>query len=142
MDASMIIVEDIVTEDGYRKLHVMSNSPIRMSLPKDATVCETEEGGAYHLRAEWAFFGMLDIWPRYWIKPRRFYVWRLLDGQRVSEAIQTAAEVFEQAVGWAPKFAFARTLPEKAEWGQDVYGCILIAAEWLPKNCVAVGGRR
>lgn len=140
--AEMIIVEDVVTEDCVRKLHVMSNSPINMSLPRDATVRETVEGGAHHLRAELPFTGMLDIWPREWPKPRRFYVWRLLDGQRVSEAVRTAAEVFEQATGFAPKFAFVRTLPEKAEWGQDVHGCLLFAAEWLPMNCVAVGGRR
>ncbi|MFZ5856758.1 MAG: hypothetical protein ACOYZ6_08005 [Chloroflexota bacterium] len=139
---SMIIVSDVVTEDGMRQLHVMSNEPIHMSLPGEATVRQTQEAGAYHLRAEWPFFGMLDIWPREWPKPRRFYVLRLLDSQRVSDAIRTAAEVFEQAAGRAPKFAFVRTLPPRAEDGQDVYGCILLVATWLPRDCVAVGGRR
>lgn len=149
MDAStklsaseMIIIEDVVTEERVRKLHVMSITPIRVSLPRNATTQETMEAGAYHLRAEWGFAGMLDFWPREWPKPRRFYVWPLLGGQRASDAIRTAAEVFEQATGFAPKFAFTRTLPEKAEWGQDVFGCLLFAAEWLPRNCVVVGGRR
>ena len=142
MGDSMIIVSDIVTEDGMRQLHVMSNEPIRMSLPNEATVQQTQEAGAYHLLAEWPFFGMLDIWPRDWPKPRRFYVWRLLDGQKVSDAVRTAAEVFEQATGWAPKYAFARPFPHRADWGQDVHGCILLEATWLPKNCIAVGGRR
>lgn len=138
----MIIVEDVVTDDCVRKLHVMSNRPIRMALPEEAEVHDGVEAGAYHLRAEWPFFGMLDIWPPQWPKPSRFYVWRLLDGQRVNDAIRTAAEVFEQMTGFAPKFAFTRTLPEMAEWGQEVYGCLLLAAEWMPRNCVAVGGRR
>ncbi len=138
----LIIVEDVVTEDGYRKLHVMSNRPINMSLPRDATVKESVEGGAHHLRAELPFTGMLDIWPREWPKPRRFLVWRLLEGERVSDAILSAANMYLHAVGYAPKFAFTRTLPPRAEWGQDVFGCLLFAAEWLPRNCVAVGGRR
>jgi len=138
----MIIVEDVVTEECVRMLHVMSNRPIRMSLPVGASVRETNEGGAWHLRAEWDYAGMLDFWPREWPKPRRFMVWRLQEGERVSDAILCAASTFSHAVGFLPKFAFVRTLPEKAEWGQDVHGCLLFAAEWLPKNCVAVGGRR
>lgn len=138
----MIIVEDVVTEDCVRKLHVMSNRPIQMDLPADATAERTTEAGAYHLRAEWSFTGILDIWPRHWPKPRRFLVWRLMDGERVSDAILCAANMFSHAVGFLPKFAFVRTLPEKAEWGQEVHGCLLFAAEWLPRHCVAVGGRR
>lgn len=142
MDASMIIVEDVVTEDCIRQLHVMSNSPITMTFPWDATVKETVEGGAHHLRAELPFTGMLDIWPRGWPKPRRFLVWRLYDDERVSDAILNASSMFYHATGFPPKFAFVRTLPETAKWGQDVHGNLLFEATWLPRNCVAVGGRR
>lgn len=139
---SIIIVSDMVTEDGMRQLHVMSNTPIHMRLPDNAEARQTQEAGAYHLRSEWPFCGMLDICPREWPKPRRLYVQRLLGGQRVSDAVRVAAEAFERATGFAPKYAFVREFPQAAEWGQDVYGCIFLAAEWIPRNCVAVGGRR
>lgn len=142
MGAGMIIVEDVVTEDCVRRLHVMSDKPMQMDLPEDATVEQWVDIGVYHLRAVWPFSGMLDIHSEGWPKPRRLYVQRLLGGQRVSDAVRVAAEAFERATGFAPKYAFVREFPQAAEWGQDVYGCIFLAAEWIPRNCVAVGGRR
>jgi len=142
MDEAIIIVNDVVLEDCVRRLHVMSNSPIEMALPAGAKAERTQEAGIYHLRAEWMFWGMLDIQPREWLKPRRLLVWSLRPGERVSEAIQSAVEMWTRAVGWGPQFAWVRSLPVGAEWCQDVCGCILLEAEWIMMNCVAVGGRR
>lgn len=141
MGAGMIIVEDVVTEDCVRRLHVMSDKPMQMDLPEDATVEQWVDIGVYHLRAVWPFSGMLDIHSEGWPKARRLYV-QHFNGQRISELIRIAAGTFERAVGFAPGFAFVKVLPARAEWGQEVYGCLLFAAEWMPKNCVAVGGRR
>lgn len=138
----VIIVEDVVTEDCVRKLHVMSNSEICMQLPCQAKVAQTVEGGVFHLRAEWMYWGMLDIKPREWPKPRRLLVWSLREGERVSDAIRAAAEMWTKAVGWEPKYVWIRSLPKGAEWCQEVYGCILLETTWIPRNCVAVGGRR
>jgi hypothetical protein len=138
----VIVVEDVVSEDCLRKLHVMSNAEIVMQLPANAKIEQTVEAGVYHLQAEWKFWGMLDIQTRHWPKPRRLLVWSLRKGERVSEAIQAAVEMWTKAVGWEPKFAWVRSLPKGAEWCQEVHGCILLEANWIPRNCVAVGGRR
>jgi hypothetical protein len=144
----MIIVDDVLSEDCTRKLHVMSNAPIRMKLPDGATAEDWTEAGVYHLRAEWMFTGMIDFQFRHWPQPRRFLVWALRDGEKVSDAIRSAAEMWTQAVGWEPLYAWVRSLPEKAKVHEDEWGIILVhdlillAAEWMPSNCVAVGGRR
>ena len=44
-------------------------------------------------------------------------------------------------VHFAPRDAYLQELPNKAEIGMNVYGCILQAAEWMPVKCVAVVGR-
>jgi hypothetical protein len=140
--AEVIVVANAVGEDGMQRFHVMSNEEISLVLPPNAKWTMNLEGGVYHLRGEWPYFGMLDIQAAGWPRMRRILVWSLREGERVSEAIGAAAEMWMNAVGWEPKFAWVRALPQGAEWCQNVYGCILLAAEWMPRNCVAVGGRR
>jgi hypothetical protein len=120
----------------------MSNAEIKMQLPPDAKVERTVEAGVYHLRAEWMYWGMLDIKPRYWPKPRRLLVWSLRKGERLGDAIQGAVEIWTKAVGWEPMFAWMRALPKGVKWCEEVHGCFLLEAEWIPRNCVAVGWRR
>ena len=138
----VITVEDVVSEDCVRRLHVMSNAPILMRLPDCAQIEQKQEAGVYHLRAEWMFWGMLDIQPQEWPRPRRLLVWGLKEGERVSEMIQAVGEMWEKATGFAPKFAWVRRLPKGTEFGQDVFGMILLEAAWMMENAVAVGGRR
>lgn len=147
--SEVIVVEDVVTMDCRRVVHLMSNTPFPAPSPiskyemgEGGKAEIVQEAGVWHLRAEWPFWGMLDVQAEGWPRPRRLLVCRLREGERVSEMIEAVAERWMQAMGWAPKFAWVRELPEKAEWGQDVFGCILLAAKWLPGQCVAVGGRR
>jgi hypothetical protein len=174
--SEVIVVDDVVSEDCVRKLHVMSNEEINLLLPANAWIERTVEAGVYHLRAEWMYCGMLDIKPRCWPKPRRLLVWSLGVGDSchrhsrhlhctersavqvwrhdaasaegdgnlpslILDAIKGAVEMWTKMVGWEPKFAWMHSLPKCAKWGQEVYGCILLEAKWVPRNCVAVGGR-
>lgn len=115
---------------------------------ENGTADVAKEAGVYHLRVEFPYWGMLDIQHRDWPKPRRLLVCALLRGERVSEMIEIVAERWTRAVGWEPKFAWVREFPKGAEAHEDewgiilAHGCILLAAEWMPRNCVAVGGRR
>lgn len=60
--------------------------------------------------------------------------------KRVSECIDLARIEFFAGTCFVPAYAFVQSLPKGAEDGMDVHGCVLLAAEWMPANCVATGG--
>jgi len=136
----MIVVEDVVSEDCVRKLHVMSNAPISMQLPAGATVKQTQEAGVYHLRAEWPYRGVLDIKSDYWPRPKRLVVWSLIGEEHEVEAILEAIGEFDRLFGHAPGFIFLRRLPSDVEHGKDLFGMVFLETEWMLEKCVAVGG--
>jgi hypothetical protein len=143
--AQMIEVENIVTKDCRRVLHLMSNVEYAADVlasfgaPDDVQARITQEAGVWHLRAEWPFRGPLEIVAEGWPAPKTLLVWSL-QGERVSVAIRDAAEAFHKWMGQTPRFAFVRSLPAKAERWQDVYDVMLLDAEWMMAECVAVGG--
>jgi hypothetical protein len=134
----MIIVEDVVTEDCFRRLHVMSNSPINMSLPMDAMVKESVEGGAHHFRAEWPFRGMLDIQGEGWPQAKRMAAWSFEGCANVTEALMQASVCYEQTFGCKPQYGFVQSLPRGVENGRETGPLLVFEAEWMLERAVTV----
>ena len=149
--SEVIVVENAVTDQCMWRLHFMSNQEFDMEIYMEygiygwADMHVTREAGVYHLRAEWPYRGVLDIQAEGWPRFRRLVVWPLVENGltlRVSRAILYATAEYTRLFGGIPEYAFVRNLPEGAEFGQDVHGLILLEADWMMRNCVAVGGRR
>lgn len=118
-----------------QSLHYMSNEEDRWRFPEGSEVRRWEEGGARHVRAVFPFRRVL----LHRVMARPLCVWRLLEGERVSEAIRAAREKFELTTREAAQFAFLRSMPKGAEEGMEVHGCVLIEAGWAPERCVVIG---
>lgn len=138
--SDIIVVEDVVSEDCVRRLHVMSNCPIQMDLPVDATVKETEEGGAYHLRAEWPFRGALSIEAEGWPRAKTMVAWSFDGCINVTEALMHASVFYEQMFGCKPQYGFLRRLPGGVEEGRETGPLLVFSAEWMMEKAVVVGG--
>jgi len=59
---------------------------------------------------------------------------------RVSECVDLARVEYFAGARFAPMYAYVQNLPSGAEDGMVVHGCIFLAAEWMPADCVATGG--
>lgn len=136
----VIVVEDVVSKDCVRRLHLMSNAPIEMSLPAEATVEQTQEAGVYHLRAEWPFQGALSIEAEGWPKAKRMVAWSFEGCINVTEALMHASVFYEQAFGCKPQYGFLRRLPNGVENGRETGPLLVFEAEWMLEKCAAVGG--
>lgn len=84
--------------------------------------------------------GVVEVHAQLWKKPRRFAGWRLMPGERASEAIQTLDEWFFVQTHHRAAYAFMKSLPKGIESGTDVNGLELHQAEWCLDKCVLVGG--
>lgn len=77
------------------------------------------------------------------VEKRRVALVTLQAGERVSEAIIDAAEIFMNAAGRGDCYAFVRSIPAGAHEFADVV-CnggvvVLVQAAWVPAGQVAVG---
>jgi hypothetical protein len=97
--------------------------------------------GIYTLELTWPVYGMWDVANYGPKKFRRLMMVNMVYAARVSDCIEMARVEFFSRSHFAPGFAFVRDLPAGAENGMDVHGLVLCAAEWMPGQCVAVGGR-
>ncbi len=68
------------------------------------------------------------------------FMWRLVPGEKVSEAIIDAAVEFELDIGIKAEFAFIRQIPNGAEEFDEVKGITLIQAGWVPVGQVVISG--
>ncbi len=146
----VIEIENRVDDKAIRHLHLMANHELSAvdracyAIPKDAKVRAGWEAGVWHLRAEWPYFGSLDIQPEGWNKFRRLVMRAVTKGDRISAAVHDAAMEFSRLFGRLPQYAFMRRLPKGVEPGQIImiYGreVALFDCEWVPDQCVAVGG--
>ncbi|RJP53606.1 MAG: hypothetical protein C4583_04270 [Anaerolineaceae bacterium] len=132
---SLIRIENGLSADWMQFLHYMSNEEIRWRFPDGSDVKRWQDGGVWHVQASFPFRRVLV----HRAMRRPLCVWRMLDGERVSEAIRMARELFELTARQAAQFSFIRFLPAGAEDGMDVYGCVLIRAGWAPEKCVVIG---
>lgn len=138
--AEVIVVEDVVSENCVRRLHLMSNAPIEMSLPAEATVEQTQEAGVYHLRAEWPFKGALSIEAEGWPQAKRMVAWSFDGCMNVTEALMHASVFYEHTFGRTPQYGFLRRLPSGVEEGRETGPLLVFSAEWMLEGAVVVGG--
>lgn len=70
-------------------------------------------------------------------------LWCLKQGERISQAVESAALQYGLGTGQDPTFAWTRTLPKGVEWGAPIpigsQEILLFGAKWLPTATVAVG---
>lgn len=139
------IVVNALSADGMRRVRWLSDRPVDLTWAAMACprwrrgLAVTTTGLDEAIGVHWAEC----VWPL--CDPMhdgsRWYLgWRLLEGQRVSQAIQFAAEVYAQGWGRAARFAWMRSMPKGAEEGLEVCGCTLVAASRVLEQCVFVGG--
>ncbi len=141
-----IVIENRVDENGIWHMHIMSNNPIgscwkQLSIQALSVKDYKDELRLHHLELERRIQGPVDIQAEGWPKSRRFVMRPLLDGDRMSQAIEMAAQEFSCLFHFWPGFAFTRKLPNGIETGIEVAGTMLFEAEWMIRRYVAVGGR-
>jgi hypothetical protein len=97
--------------------------------------------GIFSLEITWPVYGPWEVAYLSPKKFRRFMFVHFAYGERVSNCMEMARDEFFARTHFAPRDVYVQELPKGAEIGMDVHGCILQVAEWMPAQCVAVGGR-
>lgn len=145
MNDAITVVDTFDPATGRRFMHLMANAPIVYPLPDGALVQGTVEAGVHHLRAEIPMRGPVDIRCEGWEMPKRFVLWSLSQGERMSQIIITAAEEYFRLYDDLPGYAFVRQLPRGIEPGTAIPfmgdEILLFDAEWMFGRSVAVGYR-
>jgi hypothetical protein len=145
------VVLNVLGDDGLRRVRVISDDeiqhPVRYFAPlpvegrKLLQVVESVDAalGIHSLEVAYPVYGPFDVAI---LSPKKFRMFvNFVYGSRVSECIELGRVEFFCRTRFAPAYAFIRNLPAGAVDGMDVHGLVLIEAEWMPLNCVAVGGR-
>jgi hypothetical protein len=136
----VIVIRNVIEEDGWRVLQVMSNSPINAAFPADAVLDKTVDNGVHHLSVREPVRGAVDIYfeglP---IQYRQMVVWNFSGCKSVRDAIGQAATEFERQFGTKAIYGFMKKLPRGVDNGQEVESLELFEAEWMLNMCVAVG---
>lgn len=145
MDDVITILDHVDDATGLRAVHWMSNSEIVRVLPEGSRVEATVEAGVHHLRALIPVRGPVDIQCEGWVVPKRFVMWTLTKGERMSEIIVKAAEEYFRLYGELPSYAFVYELPGGIEAGRVIPfmgdEILLFDAEWMFGRSVVVGYR-
>lgn len=142
----IVVVEDLVDDRCMRRLHLMLNVDPTPVLTEIKTIfggnekfAVEEEAGAWHVRVEYPYGGPLDIECEGWPKAKRFVLWSLTGIKSVKLALFEAANKYEEVFKQRAQYAFMRKLPRGVENGIEVGDLMLFEAEWMVRNCVAVG---
>lgn len=117
-------------------IHAAARSLVEYELKEDTPL------SLYTLNLCWPVVGPMDVQYLSEKKFRRFYFLHFIYAERVSECVRMAADIFETGTGYKARDAYVRTFPAGAVDFIMVHGCQFIEAEWMPANCVAVGGKR
>lgn len=151
----VIILQDDMSQEGLRSLHVMSAEPLdqahlrQWDCPYQLSVkMSQDEIRLYHLTATWlareAMYFNFKKWGDDRLRP--VAVWALEPGQRISDAAVDAALVFAGTFGFWPSAAWVRIWPKDLAI-EDAYipisweyGIDLFAVKWVPEGFVVVGG--
>lgn len=142
---------NLLTHEGLRQMKIVGDTQIDPGrylqyLPLQArdrvvvTPAHDELLGLFSLELMYPVYEPYDFFIYGPKKFRRLMVIHNCYARRVSECIALAAHEFSARTSFSPIYAFVQSLPNGAENGMDVHGCILFAAEWMPANCVATGG--
>ena len=136
----MIVIENVIEQDGWRRLHMMANSPIKLKIPADAQVEKTMDAGVHHLIMREPVRSVVDFYleglPMGF---RRLVLWSLHGYSNAKEAIFDASKEFDRLFGSMPLYGFMKKLPNGVENGQEIGSLNLFEAEWMVSKCVAVG---
>lgn len=139
-----IVVENSLSADGIRRLHIMGNRTPTDGwldyLPDgmQGDIKRTCEAGTHHLVVEWMAREMVIVG-----EGLRVMLWAL-DAGKVTPQIIQAGEAYALASGTDPQWAFVRGLPVGAEEFVEVQipGTIcqvmVILADWVPVGFVAI----
>lgn len=139
-----IVVENSLTADGQRCLHVMGNTPIGEGwlgqVPEgiEPQVKRYQDGGVNHLVINWRAREWVEYRMPAGAWRRLVLLWTLVQGVKASEQLKDACVAFALRTGRDPQFGFMRAMPRGAEEGMSVFGMMLIGAEWVPAGFVAL----
>lgn len=97
--------------------------------------------GIFSLEMTWPVYGPWDVTYLSPKKFRRFMFVHFAYAERVSQCIELARDAFFIGTRYKPGYVYVASMPKGVEDGKEVHGCLLFEAEWMPANCVAVGGR-
>ena len=146
------VIENRLTEDGFRQLKMISDVAVteaRMMrfIPVAARdhvqihCYPTPALSLFYGDAKWPVRGdAVDIHCEGWIKYRRLVAWKILPGERMSEAISQARCAYVKMFVRYPRYAFAKTMPKNTEPGIEVAEVMLMQAEWALPGCLLIGG--
>lgn len=145
------IIYDRLNWDGMREVKIISDSPVsegRMLrfVPDPARdlvrvrCYDTAALKVFYGEAIWPAREVVDFHMEGWPKFRRFVVWKLTPGERISQGMECAAErYFYLFLRW-PRYAFIRTKPAKVDDFVEVQDVMLLEADWALPGCLALGG--
>jgi hypothetical protein len=167
---SFTMIEVLLNElslDGMRRVKVISDHAVREAdlrslvpgASQDFAVVSCQSTAALNV-----FYGEVT-WPCREViecrvacvdeRARRFAVWKMMPGERMSEVIVCVAEWYFVQTRQRPQFAFVRRMPKGAISGQRLAfsgqllavdeeceddGVMLFEAEWALNGCVMIGG--
>ncbi len=145
------IVLDELTMDGMRHMKVISDQAVSkafmlsyVSTPAlelaQVNCFDTSALSLFYGEVSWPLRGPVEIRCEGWKSFRRMLGWKLIPGERVSEAMKDAVLEYFMRAHRLPNYAFMRRLPHAVENGIDVEGLILLEAEWALEGCLLIGG--
>jgi hypothetical protein len=138
--------------DGMRRVRIIGDAVIDAARYQDLIPLAAREWVMYapgcdelldlfSLEITFPVYGPWEVAYLSLKKFRRFMFVHFAYAERVSSCIKLARTEFFARTYFVPRDAYVQVGPPNAEIGMDVYGCILQVAEWMPAQCVAVGGR-
>lgn len=143
----IIEVENIVTRECRRVIHLMSNRELTgeevasFGVPADGVMMQAaQEAGVHHLRAEWPYRGLLDMQCEGWPKAKRLAVCSFAGCVSVTDALMQATRIFEDAFDCRPTHGFVRIPLPGDEALLEVGPLMVFDAEWMLEKCAAVVG--
>jgi hypothetical protein len=148
------IVLNELGHDGMRRIKIVSDVPVmadrfdrfeRLIPPaaREKAVYEEKPDSLLNivsLTIRFPVYGPYEVFYPSPKKFRRFMFVHFDYASRVSECIKLARDAFLSGTSYPPMYAYVTTLPNGADEFMTVHGCELFAVDWMPSNCVAVGG--
>ena len=145
--SNVVILKNDVDKDWNIHLHVMAakledlQDWVDENYPGHPFELKIDDLRMWHIKATWPARDMIEY--RHATSKNTFLSWPFVawsyTGQRVSEAMVAAGEVFALATGLEPMFAFIREIPARASEFTEVKGICLMQADWVPNGFLAVG---
>lgn len=146
------VVINELNHEGMRRIKIIADAEIPMAryqvlVPLEAQsrlVCVPGCDDLLGLSSLEMTFPVYGPWEVFYHGPKKFRRFMFVNfaySERVSNCMEMARDEFFARTHFAPRDVYVQELPKGAEMWMDVHGCILQVAEWMPAQCVAVGGR-